>query len=574
MIDAKQRAGNGLAKEPTGIPGLDILLEGGLPAGRLTLVCGGPGTGKTVLGMQILAQGALEADEPGVFLAFEEDRDELLANMTGFGWDLASMERSGKLVVDSAGLSLAELREAGAFDLSGLFVRLQAAMDQVGARRVVIDTIESLFTAIPDVAVVRAELVRLMRWLRDRGVTAFITAPRGNGALTRYGIEEYITDCVILLDQRVAEQGTTRWMRVVKYRGSGHVNDEVPFLIGSTGFSVLPLVSLPLDYQASDRRLSTGVPTLDDMLGGGYYEGSAVLVSGTAGSGKSSLAAHLLERTCRDGGRAAMFAFEESESVIVRNMRSIGIDLAPWLENDRLRIVSCRPGRYGLESHLVAIHKAVVDFKPSVLVLDPISGFEHLGTVERGKSMVTRVLDLVRREGVTTLMTNLVKGGGAKDQTDIGVSSIMDTWISVRDVESDGERNRAIYIIKARGMAHSNQVREFLLTPEGIQLRPVYTGPAGVLVGTARAVQEAAEESDARNRAREIERLERHLEGEQRKLEARVAALRAESEAAQDELSAQIDRAKAARSDVENASGRARQGRVGGKDHWTGENEQ
>lgn len=574
MIDAKQRAGNGLAKEPTGIPGLDILLEGGLPAGRLTLVCGGPGTGKTVLGMQILAQGALEADEPGVFLAFEEDRDELLANMTGFGWDLASMERSGKLVVDSAGLSLAELREAGAFDLSGLFVRLQAAMDQVGARRVVIDTIESLFTAIPDVAVVRAELVRLMRWLRDRGVTAFITAPRGNGALTRYGIEEYITDCVILLDQRVAEQGTTRWMRVVKYRGSGHVNDEVPFLIGSTGFSVLPLVSLPLDYQASDRRLSTGVPTLDDMLGGGYYEGSAVLVSGTAGSGKSSLAAHLLERTCRDGGRAAMFAFEESESVIVRNMRSIGIDLAPWLENDRLRIVSCRPGRYGLESHLVAIHKAVVDFKPSVLVLDPISGFEHLGTVERGKSMVTRVLDLVRREGVTTLMTNLVKGGGAKDQTDIGVSSIMDTWISVRDVESDGERNRAIYIIKARGMAHSNQVREFLLTPEGIQLRPVYTGPAGVLVGTARAVQEAAEESDARNRAREIERLERHLEGEQRKLEARVAALRAESEAAQDELSAQIDRAKAARSDVENASGRARQGRVGGKDHWTGEDEQ
>ncbi len=519
-----------LDKCPSGIRGLDDITGGGLPRGRPTLVCGGPGCGKTLLATEFLVRGALGRKEPGVFLAFEETREELTQNVRSLGFDLDDLVARKKLVVDHISVERGEIEENGEYDLGGLFIRLGYAIDSIGARRVVLDTIENLFGGLSNQAILRAELRRLFRWLKEKGVTAVITAERGDGTLTRQGLEEYVSDCVILLDHRVQDQVSTRRLRVVKYRGTSHGTNEYPFLIDDTGFSVLPITSIGANHKASDERLSTGVTALDAMLGGaGVYRGSSVLISGTAGTGKSSLAAHFARASCARDERCLIFALEEGKSQIVRNMRSVGIDLRRWLRKDLLRIVPGRPTLSGLEMHLSLMHKQIRDFGPRMVIVDPISNLADAGTLNDARLMLTRLIDFLKVEQITAVFTCLT-GGPQLETTEVAVSSIIDTWLQLRDIELGGERNRGMYVLKSRGMAHSNQIREFLLTDRGIQLKDVYVGPEGVLTGSMRVAQEARERQADLRRRQDLEETRRASERRRRTLQAQLTALQAELE--------------------------------------------
>ena len=518
-----------LAKAPTGIEGFDEITAGGLPRGRPTLVCGTAGCGKTLFGMEFLVRGAVEHGEPGVFVSFEENADELTHNVASLGFDLAALREQKLLHIDHIQVERSEIEETGEYDLEGLFVRLGHAVALVSAKRIVLDTIEALFAALPSEGILRAELRRLFRWLKDKGLTAVITGERGEGTLTRRGLEEYVSDCVILLDQRLDNQVATRRLRVVKYRGSRHGTNEYPFLIHERGLSVLPITSLGLQHAAPVERLSTGVPRLDAMLGGaGLYRGSSVLVSGTAGSGKTSLAAHLVAAACRRGERCLYFAFEESQSQILRNMRSIGVDLGPPIEQGLLRIHASRPMVFGLEMHLATMHREIEQARPHVVVVDPVTNLTSIGNSAEIRGMLTRLIDHLKSRAVTSLFTSLTSGGDALEQTEIGISSLMDAWLLVRFLEGNGERNRGLYVLKARGTAHSNQVREFVMSERGIELLDVYAGPAGVLTGSARHAQEARERAEHLTRSQESDRRRRDLARRRQLLEAQIAALRAE----------------------------------------------
>ena len=462
-----------LPKSPTGIEGLDEVTKGGLPQGRPTLVCGSAGCGKTLLAMEFLVRGAVEYDEPGVFLAFEETTDELTQNVRSLGFDLDDLIARKLLELDYICIERSEIEETGEFDLEGLFVRLGFAIDSIGAKRVVLDTIETLFGGLSDSTILRAEIRRLFRWLKDKGVTAIVTGERGDGTLTRHGLEEYVSDCVILLDHRVTEQVSTRRLRIVKYRGSSHGTNEFPFLIDEDGISVVPITSAVLTHPASDDRVSTGVAAIDDMLGGqGYLRGSSVLVSGTAGTGKTSLAAQFADASCRRGERCLCFSFEESPDQLLRNMRSIGLDLNQWLAQGLLLIHSSRSTRFGLEKHLATMHKMVMQFEPDVVVVDPVSNFLAAGTPTEAETMLIRLIDLLKGRLITSLFTNLSLGGsgGEPEQTNVGISSIIDTWLLIRDTERKGERKGFISILKSRGMPHSRRVRGFRLTNHGVVL--------------------------------------------------------------------------------------------------------
>ncbi len=531
------RTNRTLLKCPTGIKGLDEIIQGGLPQGRPTLVCGGAGSGKTLFSIEFLARGASVYDEPGVYMAFEETAQELSQNVASLGIGLDDLIARKKVVVDYVHVDRSEIEETGEYDLEGLFVRLGHAIDTIGAKRVVLDTIETLFTGFSNTMILRSELRRLFRWLKTKGVTAIITGERGEGTLTRHGLEEYVSDCVILLDHRVQNQIATRYLRIVKYRGSSHGNDEYPFLIDEQGIWVMPITSLGLTHPASQARISAGIPRLDMMLGGqGYFRGASVLVSGTAGTGKTSLAAHLVDAACRRGERCLYFAFEESVSQIVRNMGSIGIDLAPWIKKDLLRFHAVRPTIYGAEMHLLTMQKLVEEFKPGVVVVDPISNMISIASLSEIKSLLTRLIDFIKMHQVTALFTSLTGGGDDEVQTEVGVSSLMDTWLLLRNIESNGERNRGLYVLKSRGMAHSRQIREFRLTDHGVELVDVYAGPAGVLTGSARQAQEAHEQAEAVERQQDIERKQRELERTRRAMEAQVEALRAEYAARKEEM--------------------------------------
>ena len=526
-----------LPKAPTGIQGLDDITEGGLPLGRPTLICGCAGSGKTLFAIEFLVRGALECNEPGVFMAFEETSEELAQNVASLGFNLKNLTARKKMIVDFVRIERSEIRETGEYDLEGLFVRLGYAIDSIGAKRVVLDSLETLFSGLTNAAILRAELSRLFHWLKSKGVTAVITAERGDGKLTRHGLEEYVSDCVILLDNRVDNQFATRRVRVVKYRGSRHGTDEYPFLIGERGISVLPITSVGLTHDAPTERIPSGIPRLDTMLGGrGYYRGSSILVSGTAGTGKTSLSAHLIDATCRRGERSLIFLFEESPSQLLRNMRSIGVDLQPWISKGLLRLHAARPTLYGLESHLVAMHKLTDEFKPSVVVMDPVTNLSSGGTVTEAKSLLTRLIDYFKTNQITTFFTSLTTGDRAEETTDIGISSLMDTWLLVRDLESNGERNRVLYVLKSRGMAHSNQVREFRLTDHGIDLVDVYIGPGGVLTGTARLAQQARETSEGIARQAEFNGRKRQLDRNCLALNSQIKALHLDLETAQEEL--------------------------------------
>jgi circadian clock protein KaiC len=526
-----------LAKAATGIQGLDEITGGGLPRGRPTLVCGAAGCGKTLLAMEFLVRGATEYDEPGVFLAFEETAEELTQNVRSLGFDLDALVEEGKLSLDHVRVERSEIEETGEYDLEGLFIRLGYAIDSIGAKRVVLDTLETLFGGLSNVAILRAELRRLFRWLKDKGVTAVITGERGDGALTRQGLEEYVSDCVIVLDHRVTEALSTRRLRIVKYRGTTHGTNEYPFLIDETGIVVLPITSVGLRHEVSEERISTGVPRLDTMLGGrGVYRGSSVLVTGTAGTGKTSLAGHFADASCRRGERTLYLSFEESQDQMVRNMRSIGLDLRLWIERGLLDYHATRPTAHGLESHLVMLHKLIDEVQPQLVIVDPITNFVKAGTEGETESMLMRLIDHLKARQITAVFTSLTQGGGTLERSQVGISSLIDTWLLLRDIELGGERNRGMYVLKSRGMAHSNQIREFLVTDQGLELKDVYVGPEGVLTGSMRLAQEARERAAALGRQQEIERRRRELERKRLALEAEIAAEREQFQAEEEEL--------------------------------------
>lgn len=530
-----------LPKALTGITGLDEITGGGLPAGRPTLVCGSAGCGKTMLAIEFLVRGATQFGEPGVFMMFEESAADLTANVRSLGFNLDKLVAEKLLVLNYVHIERSEIEVTGEYDLEGLFIRLGHSIDSIGAKRVVLDTVEALFAGLSNHAILRAELRRLFRWLKDRGMTAIITGEKGSGDLiTRYGLEEYVADCVITLDQRVTDQISTRRLRVLKYRGTVHGTNEYPFLIGERGLSVLPITSLQLDHKATGERVPTGIARLDEMLGGlGVFRGSSVLVSGSPGTGKSSIGAKFLETACRRGERALLFAYEESNAQILRNMRSIGIDLEPWVAKGLLRIHSSRPTLHGLEQNLVMMHDAVRAFDPSVVVVDPISNLTTERSELEVKPTLMRLIDFLKQEQITTLFTSLTRGGAATtapEDSQVGVSSLMDTWLLLRNVEFNGERNRTVYVLKSRGMVHSNQVREFVLSAAGIDLVDVYLGSDRVFTGTARVVQAAHEHAAAELRREEHERKLRRLGSKRKALEAQIAALQAEGEAEEAEM--------------------------------------
>lgn len=531
-----------LPKSPTGIQGFDEITNGGLPKGRPTLICGAAGCGKTLFGMEFLVRGATQFNETGVFMSFEETNEELTINVASLGFDLQDLIKNKKIALDHVHIERSEIEETGEYDLEGLFIRLGYAIDSIGAKRVVLDTIESLFAGLPNQLILRAELRRLFRWLKDKGVTTIITGERGEETLTRQGLEEYVSDCVVMLDHRVTEQTSTRRLRVVKYRGSMHGTNEYPFLIDENGFSVLPVTSLGLKHIVSNERISSGITALDKMLEGkGYYRGSTVLVSGTAGVGKTSIAAHFAEAACKRGERVLYFCFEESPNQLMRNMLSIGIKLETWLQKGLLQFQATRPTFYGLEMHLAVTHQAVNAFKPDIVILDPINTFVIGDKEVEVKTMLMRIVDFLKANQITALFTSLTSNESALESSEVGISSLMDTWLLLRDIELSGERNRGMYVLKSRGMANSNQIREFILTDHGVELREAYIGARGVLTGSARIAQEANENAELLIREKDIERKKREIKRKRKALEAQIAALHTEFESEESEAIKMIE---------------------------------
>lgn len=525
-----------LPKSPTSIHGLDEITGGGLPKGRPTLVCGGAGCGKTLFAMEFLVRGATQYNEPGVFISFEETEKELTSNVASLGFDLESLVKRKKIWLENIRIEQSKIKQSCEYDLEGLFIRIHNAIENINAKRVVLDTIEILFSGLPNPHILRAELQRLLGWLKKKGITTIITAERGEGSLTRQGLEEYVSDCVILLDHRVNDQSSIRRLRIVKYRGSTHGTNEYPFLIDKDGFSVLPVTSLGLNYFTSTERISTGIPRLDTMLSGkGYFRGSTVLVSGTAGTGKTSIAAQFVESACKRNERVLYFTFEESPGQLIRNMCSIGINLDPWVKKGLLQFHATRPTLYGLETHLTTSIKLINQFEPSVVILDPINAFVMGDNQTEVKTMLLRLVDFLKMKRCTAFFTSLTSAGEYMEISDVYVSSLIDTWLLLRDIEIGGERNRGLYVLKSRGMAHSNQIREFKLTNNGIELLDVYVGPEGVLTGSARLSQETKDEAEQLLRQQEIGRKQFGLERKREAMDAQIVLLQSEFAAEESE---------------------------------------
>jgi circadian clock protein KaiC len=554
---ASQPSSKTLPKAATGIQGLDEITLGGLPRGRPTLISGGAGSGKTLFGLEFLVRGAAQYNEPGVFMSFEESIPDLTKNAASLGFDLPRLAADKKLFLDHVLITRSEISESGEYDLDGLFIRIADAVQRVGARRVVLDTIESLFSELPNPGILRAEIRRLFGWLKDKGLTTVITAERDRpDRLTRHGIEEFVSDCVIVLDHRIREEISTRRLRIVKYRGSTHGTNEYPFLIDEQGISVLPISSLGLDHAAPAERISSGIARLDGMLGGkGFYRGSSILISGTSGTGKTSVAAHFVDAACRRGERCLFFAFEESPRQIVRNMRSIGINLQPWVRKGLLLFQAARPTYGGIEEHLLVTHKRISSFQPSVVVVDPVTNLIMVSTANEVRSMLTRLVDFLKTQGITSIFTSLTAGGGPLEASEADVSSLMDTWLVLESIEIGGERNRALYVLKSRGMDHSNQIREFLLTDNGLRLLDVYLGPEGVLTGSARMSQEERERTAGTSRRQELESRQRELERERRTFEARMATLQTEHEAKEERIQQTISESESLGKEASKARG-------------------
>jgi len=535
-----------LPKALTGITGLDEVTNGGLPRGRPTLVSGSAGAGKTLFGLEFLVRGATQFVEPGVFISFEETLPDLVKNAGSLGFDLNRLVAEKKLFLDHVHISRSEIAETGEYDLDGLFIRIADAVERVGAKRIVLDTLETLFGELPNPGILRAEIRRLFGWLKEKKLTTVITAERDRtDTLTRHGIEEFVSDCVIVLDHRIREEISTRRLRIVKYRGSTHGTNEYPFLIDECGLSVLPISSLGLDHPAPAVRISTGIGRLDGMMGGkGFFRGSSILMSGTAGTGKTSVACHFIDAACRRGERCLYFAFEESPRQIVRNMRSIGIDLEPWVRKGLLRFHAARPTYAGIEEVLLVTHKHIASFQPSIVIVDPMTNLLQVSTLNEVRSMLTRLVDFLKTKEITAIFTSLTLAGGSLEANEADVSSLMDTWLLLKTIEVGGERNRALYVLKSRGMEHSNQIREFVLTNDGLRLLDVYLGPEGVLTGSARVTQEGREKAAGTSRRQQLDGRGRELERKREIFEARMTMLRAEFEVEEEVIQQSISESK------------------------------
>ncbi len=512
-----------LAKAPSGIQGLDEITAGGLPRSRPTLVSGGAGSGKTLFGLEFLVRGATLFEEPGVFFALEETEEELVENVKSLGFDLKELSAEKKLYIDYIHVERSEIEETGEYDLEGLFIRINQAIDSIGAKRVVLDTLEALFSGFPNQTILRAELRRLFKWLKKKGVTAIITGERGFNSLTRHGLEEYVSDCVISLEHEEQNHVFTRRLRIVKYRGSKHETNDFPFLIDEEGISILPITSLSLDHSVSEERVSSGIPELDEMLGQkGFFRGSSILVSGTAGTGKTSICGHMADAACRRGEKVLYLSFEESSRQIVRNLKSIGLKLDHWIEEDLLIFHSERISMFGLEGHLTRIHKLIHSYHPDLIILDPINAYLANENALEAKSMLIRLVDFIKRENITGFFTNLTSGASHEETTNVYISSLMDTWLLLRDIEENGERNRGLYVLKSRGMANSNQIREFLITPEGVKLKEVYLGRTGILTGSSRVIQEKNDQEESEKLDEKIKQLEIELTRKRKAMETQV----------------------------------------------------
>ena len=554
-----------LQKCPTGIDGFDEITGGGLPMGRPTRVCGSAGSGKTLFAMGFVVNGAIQFDEPGVFISFEESEIELAQNMASIGWDLPALSNEKKLFLDHIYIEKSEIQETGEYNLDGLFIRIETAVNAVNAQRIALDTLEALFSGFTNEAFLRAEIRRLFRWLKMKGLTAVITGEQGKHTLTRHGLEEYVSDCVVSLENQVIDRVATRRMRVIKYRGSGHGTNEYPFLLAETGVTVFPVTSLEMNYSVSLQRISSGVSRLDTMLGDkGYYRGSSVLVSGTAGTGKSSLGASFAAAACQRGERAIYFSFEEPPDQIIRNMGSIGIDLRSYVEQKALLFRSVRATTHGLETHLSIMIRQIAEIQPTVVVIDPISELSNIAGKKDAKEMLLRIIMYLKRSGITVLFTDLSHQGVLQESTQTAISSLMDTWILLRDIELNGERNRGLYILKSRGMKHSNQIREFLITSDGIQLKDVYVGPGGVLTGTARVIQEAADQTERLSRDQRVGRLRRVLQSKEKVMQNRIEELRGAFATEREELESIISEAEAREKDI--TADRVKMGQMRGQD--------
>lgn len=528
---------NTLPKSLTGIAGLDEITHGGIPTGRPTLICGDAGAGKSLFAIETIVRGATQFGEPGLIMSFEEKVEDLQANVSSLGFDLEKLQKKGLVRVEYVHVERHQIEETGEYDLDGLFIRLGHAIDSIGAKRVALDTIENLFGGLSNTGILRAELRRLFEWLKAKKVTAIITAEKGEGTLTRHGLEEYVSDCVILLDHRIHNQISTRRLRVIKYRGSLHGTNEYPFLIDEQGISVLPITSLQLNNNVSSKRIPSGIAALDDMLSGkGFFDGSSILVSGTAGTGKTSIAATFADATCNRKERCLYFAFEESPQQIIRNMSSIGLNLDKHVRSGLLQFHAARPTLYGLEMHLVSIYKKVSSFKPKVVIIDPISNLITAGVMSEVKSILIRLIDFLQSEGTTVMFTALSLNTIVSEQTDEGVSSLVDAWITIREIDANGERNKGLYIMKSRGMKHSHQVREFVITDNGLTLEEVFLGPEGVLTGSAREAQQLAQATSMELRNYAMGRKNREIDRHRKVLEAKIVSLQQEFDSVQDEL--------------------------------------
>lgn len=513
----------GVLKAPTGVRGLDEITDGGLPAGRATLIAGAAGSGKSMLALEFLVRGATLFDEPGVLISFEESAADITANAVSLGFDLDGLQSSRALMIDSLAGTTEELVASGEFDLDGLFIRLAYAIEQTGAKRVVLDTIELLFANLPDERTVRREFGRLLRWLKDRGLSVIVTAERGATALTRHGIEEFVSDCVLVLDHRVDDQVSTRRLRIAKYRGSQHGTNEFPFLITGTGFAVMPMRTHHVQPPASDERIGLGIAKLDEMLGGGIFRGSTTMLSGSAGTGKTSICAASALAAVERGDRVVFVSLEETQTQIVRNMRSIGLDLEPSLASGQLTMSYLRPGAMGLEQHLAALHGLIDENSANFVIVDAIGSLARGVSANASSALIARDIDLMRARGVTALFTTLTEDD--HQTTEVDASSLVDAWLLLRNTESDGERNRLLYIIKNRGSAHSNQVREFVISAEGPDLVDIVVGPAGVLTGSRRREYAGQLLRQEASRTTEIARLNAQLEARRAEIHGQIQVL-------------------------------------------------
>ncbi|HMK47878.1 MAG TPA: circadian clock protein KaiC [Methanocella sp.] len=526
-----------LVKVPTGIKGFDDIMMGGLPGGRSTLVAGGAGSGKTMFGMEFIVHGATEFNEPGIYVSFEENIDDLKKNFASMNFDLTRLIDEKKIIIDHVFIERNMIEETGEYDLEALFIRLGYEIDSIGAKRVALDTIEVLFSGLTNHAVIRAEILRLFRWLKDRGVTTIVTGERGQFTLTRYGLEEYIADCVILLDNRIDNELSTRRLRIIKYRGSSHGTGEYPFLIGKAGITIFPITSIRTDYKMSMQTVSTGMPIMDEMLDGkGYFKGSTVLVSGTAGTGKTSLGAHFVDAACRRGEKCLYISLEENQGQVVRNMRSIGINLQQWIDKGRLKFHVARPAMHGIEMHLLMMEDEANRFKPQNILIDPITDFTMVGGGREVKSMLIRLIDLFKARGITIMMTELIRGDIRVEKPETYISSLIDTWILLRNFEYGGERCRGLTILKSRGMAHSNQIREFVMSSDGIKLLSPYIGPEGVFMGSIKLSQEAKDNARILNIKREIQHKHDMLEEKMLEYEAKMLAVKTQQKVEESDL--------------------------------------